>query len=139
MGKPAPNWPRAKALHEQGKSFTEIHAAIGIPVRTLKYRAKKESWEKGRLAPALHQKEQAALEKEAERHGVTRAKVFEKVAELMAAEKTEFYKGSPVCNITDNSARLGATNLAADLLGMKKQPEVDNLAESIMAWVRGSK
>ena len=116
----APNWPRAKALHEQGKSFSQIHDALGIPLRTLKYRAKNEKWEKGKLAPRLHQKEQQALESEAARHGVTKGKVFEKVAELMGAKKTEFYKGSLVCDVEDNGTQLGATSLAADLLSMKR-------------------
>lgn len=120
MAKVAPNWPRAKKLHEAGKSFAEIHIETGIPLRTLKYRAKKQKWEKGKLAPALHQKEQEALEREAEAAGVTKARVFVKVNELMDARKTEFYKGSPVADCDDNGTQLGATSLAAELLGMKK-------------------
>lgn len=120
MARDAKTRGKAKALYEKGESLRDIAGELHIAFTSVKNWAKKEQWVKGKAAPKLAQREEAALEREAERHGVTKGKVFAKVAELMEAEKTEFYKGMPVASVTDNSARLGATNLAADILGMKK-------------------
>lgn len=120
MAKDAKTRAKARALYEAGESFAQIAPKVKASVRILKDWCKNEGWVKGESAPKLHQKAEKALEAEAERHGVTKGRVFEKVAELMEAKKTEFYKGVPVCDVTDNGTRLGATSLAADLLGMKK-------------------
>lgn len=113
--------PQAKALYHAGKSLTQIKAKTGVSkVTLLKWKAQFDWGEKGKALPELERKEAVKLEAEAERNGVTRGKVFAKVAELMDAQKTEFYKGVKVCTVTDNGTRLGATSLAADLLGMKK-------------------
>jgi hypothetical protein len=72
----ARDWAGARVLHEQGESFSRIHKKTGIPTRTLKYRAKAEGWEKGTLAPELHNAEQQAAVKEFQKRGVDKAKVM---------------------------------------------------------------
>jgi hypothetical protein len=82
----AKTWARAKVLHEEGKSFEEIHQELHLPSRTLKWRAKKEGWVKGRLAQELHQKEEDARGKERERLGLTKARVEAKIAQRLDAK-----------------------------------------------------
>lgn len=42
------------------------------------------------------------------------------LGELLQAKKTEFYRGRPVADCTDNGTRMRAVELLAELLGRKK-------------------
>lgn len=163
MAKPAPNWPKAKSLYEAGNGWPFIHSQTSIPVRTLKYRAKKEKWQKNRIAPVLHDREVQALERAAEKRGITRAKVLDKVAELIDAQSVAVittqgavslcpmlpeakankegkstFQGIEYDVVPDRRTQLEATKIAADVLGMKRDPATENIGEAIMAWVRST-
>lgn len=120
MAKDGKTRAKARALYEAGESTSQIAPKVNASIRSIKEWCKKEKWVKGSSAPKLHQKAEEALEKEAERYGVTKAKVLAKVAELMDAQKTEFYMGKPVATVEDNGTQTSATSLAADILGMKR-------------------
>lgn len=121
MAKDAKTRARARALYEAGHSLNDIAAELDLDRKSVLAWSKKEGWIKGRKGPELDRKAELALEAEAERHGVTKGKVFAKVAQLMEAKKTEFYQGQAVATVTDNGTQTSATSLAADLLGMKKE------------------
>ena len=124
MAKDAKTKAKAKALYEAGQSFREVAQAVGTSFTSVKLWAKKEAWTKGKAAPKIAQREEMALEREAERLGLTKARVAAKIVSLMEARKTVFHQGIPMAETEDNGTQLGATGLAADILGMKKA-EVD--------------
>lgn len=145
VAKDAKTKARAKALYEGGKgSFREVAQAVGTSFTSVKLWAKKDGWQKGKAAPKIAQREEAALEAEAERHGITKAKVFQKIAELIDAKsvavittqgavslcpmlpdaKTEKgkadFRGIQYDVVPDRKTQGEMTKLAADVLGMKK-------------------
>jgi uncharacterized protein YjcR len=132
--------PQAKALYHAGKSLTQIKAKTGVSkVTLLKWKAQYNWGIKGEALPELERKEAVKLEAEAERHGVTKAKVFAKVGQLMDAENSILVNDKQV-KTPDNRIQLGATSLAADILGMKKLV-VDPSDEfrSFFSGLKGSK
>ncbi len=57
MAKPTDKqWAKAKALYGNGKSLREIEKAVGIPYKTVEYRAKKEGWSSTEVARAIQDK-----------------------------------------------------------------------------------
>jgi len=57
MAKPTEKqWEKAKALYSNGKSLREIEKAVGIPYKTVEYRAKKEGWSSTEVAQAIQDK-----------------------------------------------------------------------------------
>lgn len=139
MAKDAKTRAKARALYEAGRSLREVSRAVQVSLPTVQKWATQDAWEKGKSETKLARKAEEALEKEAERHGVTKGKVFAKVAELMDAKKTEFYQGEPVATVTDNGTQTAATSLAADLLGMKKvQVEAGDDLRSLFQSMRSA-
>lgn len=120
MAKDAKTRGRARVLYEAGHSLRDIAAELNTAFTSVKNWAKKEGWVKGKAAPKLAQREEQALERQAERNGLTKAKVSAKVLALMEARKTVFHQGVPMAETTDNGTQVAATSLAADILGMKK-------------------
>ena len=53
MAKSKPNWVKAKAMFEAGKSFRQIEAETGIDNSNISKRAKKEFWERTAEIPKL--------------------------------------------------------------------------------------
>jgi hypothetical protein len=149
VAKDAKTRAKARALYEAGESFRDVAQAVGTSFTSVKLWAKKDGWEKGKTAPKLAQKEEDALEAEAERHGIDRAKVLAKVAELIDAQSVAVittqgavslcpmgpkakvtdkgksnFMGIDYDVVPDRKTQLAAAQLAADVLGMKKV-EVD--------------
>lgn len=78
--------PQAKALWYAGQSLQKIKEKTGISKVTLLKWKEKYNWsEKGTDLPKLERIEAAKIESEAERHGITKAKVFAKIAEHIDA------------------------------------------------------
>lgn len=128
--------PEARALYRAGKSLEYIKSKTGVSKTTLIAWNRKFDWgEKGADRPNLEQKEAQALEREAERNGLTKAKVLLKVNALLDAISM-VKVGDEMVKAPDNRTQLGAASLAADVLGMKKQVESPDLAQSILSWVR---
>ena len=151
---------KARALYEAGLSHAQIVDKLPVSLRTIKEWCRKEKWIKEDIAPDLHQKERLALENEAERQGITKAKVLSKISELIDAQSvavittqgavslcpmlptTETESGKAYFQnvqydvVPDRRTQMEAAKLAADVLGMKKQIETPDLAGSIMAWIR---
>lgn len=133
-----PKEPEAKALYHAGKSLEEIRSKTGVSKPTLLKWKKDFNWgKKGQALPELERIEAAKLEKERERRGLTKARVEAKVISLMDAQKTVFHQGIPMATVEDNGTQLGATSLAADILGMKKL-QVDP-SEEFRAFFSGLK
>ena len=151
---------KARALYESGLSYSQIADQLPVSPRSLKSWCKAGKWVKGASAQELHRKEQVALERDAERRGITKAKVLDKIAELIDAtsvavittqgavslcpmlpdaevkEGKSGFMGIDYDVVPDRKTQLSAAQLAADVLGMKKQQEAPDLANSILAWVR---
>lgn len=139
MAKDAKTKARAKALYEAGQSFREVAQAVGTSFTSVKLWAKKEAWTKGKAAPKIAQREEMALEREAERLGLTKARVAAKVVSLLDAKKTVFWQGEEVTDVEDNGTQLGAASLAADILGMKKVEVALSPVSSILDRIRKGK
>ena len=57
MAKPTDKqWAKAKALYGNGKSLREIEKEVGIPYKTVEYRAKKEGWSSTEVSQAIKDK-----------------------------------------------------------------------------------
>jgi hypothetical protein len=145
MAKDAKTRARARVLYEAGQSLREVAQAVGTSFTSVKLWAKKEAWTKGKSAPKIAQREEAALEAEAERHGITKGKVFAKVAELIDAKSLAVittqgavslapmlpdakvtkgkgdFMGIQYDVVPDRKTQMEAAKLAADVLGMKKE------------------
>jgi hypothetical protein len=143
VAKDAKTRAKAQAAYEKGESLRAIAADLNVAFTSVKNWAKTGGWEKGKAAPKLAQKEAESLEKEAERFGLTKAKVFQKVAELIDAKslavittqgavslapmlpdaKTEGGKGDfmgiQYDVVPDRKTQMEAAKLAADVLKMK--------------------
>lgn len=135
---------KAKALYEAGQSLRDIAAELDTSFQTVQNWSKKGGWIKGKSRTKLEQREETALEAEAERHGVTKGKVFEKVAELMCANSLAVittqgavslapmlpdakvtkgkgdFMGIQYDVVPDRKTQMEAAKLAADVLGMKR-------------------
>ncbi|HLP41256.1 MAG TPA: hypothetical protein VK465_07090 [Fibrobacteria bacterium] len=159
MAKDAKTRAKARALYEAGQSFREVAQAVGTSFTSVKLWAKKDGWEKGKAAPKIAQKEEAALEREAERHGLTKARVLAKVAELIDANSLAVittqgavslcpmlptakakdgkgtFMGIDYDVVPDRKTQLEAAKLAADVMGMKKV-EVD-ASEGFRSFFQG--
>ena len=143
MAKDAKTRAKAQAAYEKGESLRTIAADLNVAFTSVKNWAKTEGWEKGKSAPKLAQKEAESLEKEAERFGLTKAKVFRKVAELIDAKSLAVittqgavslapmlpdaqvkggkgdFMGIQYDVVPDRKTQMEATKLAADVLKMK--------------------
>lgn len=86
MAKDAKTKAKARALYEAGQSFREVAQAVGTSFTSVKLWAKKDGWEKGKAAPKIAQKEEEALEREAEHRGLTKARVAAKIAQRLEAK-----------------------------------------------------
>lgn len=111
---------QARALYEAGQSLRFIANELDANFQTVQNWSKKDGWIKGKAQSKLEQREADAMERGAERAGLTKAKVAAKVIALMDAKKTVFHQGIPMAETTDNGTQVAATSLAADILGMKK-------------------
>lgn len=163
MAKDAKTRARARALYEAGDSLRDISRAVKVSLPTVQKWAKTDGWEKGKSETKLAQRESAALEAEAERHGITKAKVFQKIAELIDAKsvavittqgavslcpmlpnaeskdgKAEF-QGIRYDVVPDRKTQGEMTKLAADVLGMKKvQVEAGDDLRSLFQSMRAA-
>lgn len=142
MAKDAKTRAKARVMHEKGMSFSEIISKIPVSLRTVKLWCKNDGWIKGDIAPVLHQIEQESAQAAAARMGLTRAKVTQKVLDLMDAQSVavittqgaislcalkpgEYGEKADFQNIAydvvpDRRTQMEATKLGADILGMKK-------------------
>lgn len=145
MAKDAKTKARARVLHEAGQSLREVAQAVGVSFTAVKLWAKNEGWVKGKSAPKIAQKEEAALEAEAERHGVTKGRILAKVAELLDAKsiaatttqgaislcpvppslKAKYGDTAEVAGISapvvpDRATQIAAAKMGIDVLGLKK-------------------
>jgi hypothetical protein len=137
--------PKAKALYHAGKSLEQIRVKTGVSKTTLIAWKTRYNWgEKGQALPELERIEASKLESEAEKHGINKARVFAKIAELIDAKslavittqgavslapmlpsatvakgKGEFM-GIQYNVVPDRKTQIEATKLASDVLGMKK-------------------
>lgn len=152
---------KARALYEAGHSLNQISDALDVDRKSVLDWSKKGSWIKGKSVPLLDRKEEKALEAEAERHGLTKAKVLSKISELIDAQSVAvittqgavslcpmlpnakadakgkaFFQNIQYDVVPDRRTQMDAAKLAADVFGMKKQVETPDLAGSILAWVR---
>jgi transposase len=122
VAKDGPAKAKGKRLHGQGKSERDIAGLCKVTRATAKRWI--DEWEthdfpKGFLQPKLDQAQTDAAIAAAHAAGLTEAKVAEKVAALMEAQKTVFWQGEEVTNVEDNGTQLGAASLGADILRMK--------------------
>jgi Putative ATPase subunit of terminase (gpP-like) len=161
VAKDAKTRARARALYEAGQSLNQIASELDLDRKSVMGWSKKGSWIKGKAGPKLDRKAEVALEAEAERHGITKAKVFAKIAELIDAKSVAVITTQGAVSlcpmlpnakadkdgkaefmdilydvVPDRKTQGEMTKLAADVLGMKKQTESPDLANSILAWVR---
>lgn len=144
MAKDAKTRAKAKAAYEAGESLRAISSDLGVNFQTVQHWSKKEGWVKGKSQSKLEQRESAALEAEAERHGITKARVLAKLGELIDAQSVAVITtqgavslcpmpaGSKVTRgkadfmgiqydvVPDRKSQIEVTKIAADVLGMKK-------------------
>jgi hypothetical protein len=146
VAKDAKTRAKARVLYEAGQSFAQIAPKVKASVRVLKDWCKNEGWIKGESAPKLHQKAADALEAEAERHGVTKARILAKVGELLDAKSIaavttqgaislcplpatskaklggkEAVAGIDGDVVPDRATQIAAAKMGIDVLGMKKE------------------
>jgi hypothetical protein len=143
VAKDAKTRAKARALFEAGQSLRDVSKAVHIALGTVQKWAKTDAWEKGKSETKLARKAEESLEREAERFGLTKSKVFAKVAELIDAKslavittqgavslapmlpdaKTEGGKGDfmgiQYDVVPDRKTQMEAAKLAADVLKMK--------------------
>lgn len=140
MAKDAKTRAKAKTAYEAGDSLRTIAADLNIAFTSVKNWAKTEGWIKGKAASKLAQKEEAALEAEAERHGITKGKVFAKIAELIDAKSVAVIttQGAvslcpmlPGAKVTDGKA--GFQGIQYDVVPDRKtQGEMTKLAADVL-------
>jgi len=136
---------KAKALYEAGESARSISKSLQVARNTLAEWISSGAWEARKTEPKLIRKEQEALEAEAERHGITKAKVLTKLSELIDAQSVAVittqgavslcpmlpgakvskdgkadFMGIQYDVVPDRKSQIEVTKLAADVLGMKK-------------------
>jgi hypothetical protein len=146
VAKDAKTIAKAKALYEAGESLRDVAQAVGSSFTAVKMWAKKGAWVKGKSAPKLAQKEEEALEKEAARHGVDKARILAKIDELLDAKSiaatttqgaislcpvppelnAQYGDTAEVAGITapvvpDRATQIAAAKMGIDVLGMKKE------------------
>jgi Putative ATPase subunit of terminase (gpP-like) len=157
--------PKAKALYHAGKSLEQIKAKTGISKTTLIAWKTKYNWgEKGQALPELERKESAKLESEAEKHGITKARVFAKIAELIDAKSLAVittqgavslapmlpsakvadgkgdFMGIQYDVVPDRKTQIEATKIAVDTLSMKKiQVDPSDEFRSFFSGLKGDK
>jgi hypothetical protein len=148
MAKDAASRAKGKAAHGKGDGSRGVAAAAGVDVKTAQKWIRgweKDGFPKGFLGSKLDQKAEVALEAEAERHGITKGKVFAKIAELIDAKSVAVittqgavslcpmlpkakvsekgkadFMGIEYDVVPDRKTQAEMTKLAADVLGMKK-------------------
>lgn len=139
MAKDANTKALGKILHGQGKSTRVIANECNVTQKTAMAWAKEwteAGFPKGFAEAKVAQAAEKAMQKEREKQGLTRARVEAKVAALMDAKKNIYFKGDFVAEEEDNGTQLGATSLAADILGMKKDPLADAMENGVFAFYR---
>jgi hypothetical protein len=156
---------KAKLMAEKGMSLSDIAAVLPVPLRTLKHWSVNDKWEKGKLVPLLHQKEQETAIKAAERAGLTRALVAEVAVKLLNARdvlmrgpmgvtrfpmpegkptrideqgnKSVAVLGVDFEIIDDRRAMKDGASLGADILGMKKADiESEKTNDNLLTLIR---
>jgi hypothetical protein len=145
MAKDAKTRAKARALYEAGHSLNDIAKELDLDRKSVLAWSKKEGWIKGKKGPELDRKAEEALEKEAERHGVTRARILAKVGELLDAKSIaavttqgaislcplphtseaqlggkEDVAGIQGDVVPDRATQIAAAKMGIDVLGMKK-------------------
>jgi hypothetical protein len=146
VAKDAKTRAKARVLYEAGQSLRSICKETGIARNTLAGWISSEGWVARKIEPKLIQREEAALEKEAERHGVTKARILAKVGELLDAKSIaavttqgaislcplpanskaklggkEAVAGIDGDVVPDRATQIAAAKMGIDVLGMKKE------------------
>ncbi len=145
MAKDAKTRAKARVLYEAGQSLRDIAAKLDLNHKTVLSWSKTDQWQKGKKGPELEQVAEKAMEAEAARHGVTRARILSKVGELLDAksiaavttqgaislcplphdtdaemgEKAEV-AGIEADVVPDRATQIAAAKMGIDILGMKK-------------------
>lgn len=144
MAKDARTRAKARAQYEAGHSLNDIAKELDLDRKSVLAWSKKEGWIKGRKGPELDRKAEEALEAEAERHGVTKARILAKVGQLLDAESVAVittqgavslaplqpdakttkgkadFMGIAYDVVPDRSTQIAAAKMGIDVLGMKK-------------------
>ena len=146
MAKDAKTRAKARVLYEAGQSLRDIAEELDTSFQTVQNWSKKEGWTKGKSRTKLEQREEKALEAEAERHGVTKGRILAKVGELLDAKSiaavttqgaislcplpidsdAELGEKEDVAGIRgdvvpDRATQIAAAKMGIDVLGMKKE------------------
>jgi hypothetical protein len=143
VAKDAKTRAKARAKYEAGHSLNDIAAELDLDRKSVLAWSKKEGWIKGKKGPELDRKAEVSLEREAERFGLTKSKVFAKVAELIDAKSLAVittqgavslapmlpdaktfggkgdFMGIQYDVVPDRKTQMEAAKLAADVLKMK--------------------
>jgi hypothetical protein len=161
MSKPHNSKTKAKArgMVEKGESLRTVADALGIDHKTVLAWSRAGEWKKGALVPALEQKEQETALAEAARLGLTRARVTQKVLDLMDAQSVAVittqgaislcalkpgeyddkadFQGIAYDVVPDRRTQMEATKLGADILGMKKaDQESERTNDNLLTLIR---
>lgn len=127
-------------MHGEGKPSREIAAVCKVNPKTVqKWVAQweAEGFPKGFLGAKLDQKEVDTVLAQRERMGLTRAKVDQRIVDLMHAKKTVFWQGVRVADVEDNGTAATMTNLATEVLGMKKaDQESERANDNLLTLIR---
>lgn len=86
MAKDAKTRAKAQALYEAGQSTADIAQKLHLGLRTVKGWCKSEGWQKGKSAPKLHQAQEDAALRAAEKAGLSLEGLFQGVATLLNAK-----------------------------------------------------
>jgi len=105
MAKPTDKqWAKAKALYGNGKSLREIEKAVGIPYKTVEYRAKKEGWSCTEVAQAIQDKvrvESAILHMDVAQKEIVAQEVAQQLEEIEKKRRyQEFLESATHKNLT---------------------------------------
>ena len=137
MAKDAKTRAKARAMYEDlGRSSRDIAEVLGLNHQTVLLWSKNGQWVKGINRAKIEQIAHEAKVKEAQRRGLTEAVVTEKIVELMHAQKTVFHQGDAIATVKDHTTQLGATNLGAEVLKMKRDSAQEALTAGIFTFYR---
>lgn len=150
---------KARALYESGMPGRQVCKQVGIARNTLADWVESDGWVFRKTEPKLIRKEEEALEREAERHGITRAKVLSKLGHLVDAktalvegqmgyariplpEGTQvndghaIIEGKPALIVDDRETQVNIIKISVDVLGMKRPDNADALVAGVFSFYR---
>jgi len=104
---------KARKLYEAGMPLREIAKQVGVSYQTIWSYKMKEDWLKNKLRSKLDQKTEESFLKMAEKLGLTKASVVEKIVELQGASDAE---GAP-----EHRVQAEGNKQAIEVLGLKKE------------------